>query len=197
MTIGFIGLGLMGRPMAENLHAAGATLAIPRRAAESMADLGSDRIEVFETPAEIAKAADIVILMLPSAEAVDAVCVGPDGLIASATPQTLVMDMGTTDAATTASVAGRLQDAGATFVDAPVSGGRIGATKGRLTIFVGADSPKDHDRVAPLLAVMGENVTPMRWVFPGAILPCGGTMSKKVLVTSMPSKLTVCASSWA
>ena len=161
MTIGFIGLGLMGRPMAENLHAAGATLAIPRRAAESMADLGSDRIELFETPAEIAQAADIVILMLPSAEAVDAVCVGPDGLIASATPQTLVMDMGTTDAATTASVAGRLQDAGATFVDAPVSGGRIGATKGRLTIFVGADSPKDHDRVAPLLAVMGENVTPM------------------------------------
>ena len=71
------------------------------------------------------------------------------------------MDMGTTDAETTASVAGRLQEAGAAFVDAPVSGGRIGATKGRLTIFVGADSPKDHDRVGPLLAVMGENVTPM------------------------------------
>ena len=160
-TVGFIGLGLMGRPMAANLHAAGATLAIPRRAAASMADLGPDRIEVFETPAAIAAAADIVILMLASAEAVDTVCLGTDGLIASATSKTLVMDMGTTDAATTASVAGRLRDAGATFVDAPVSGGRIGATKGRLTIFVGVDSAKDHERVAPLLEVMGKNVTVM------------------------------------
>lgn len=160
-TVGFIGLGLMGRPMAVNLHAAGATLVIPRRAAASMADLGPDRIEILETPAAIAKAADIVILMLASAEAVDTVCLGPDGLIASATSNTLVMDMGTTDAATTTSIAARLREVGATFVDAPVSGGRIGATKGRLTIFVGADSPKDHERVAPLLAVMGENVTVM------------------------------------
>jgi len=89
------------------------------------------------------------------------VCLGTDGLADAATPNTLVMDMGTTDAATTASIAARLQEIGAAFVDAPVSGGRIGATKGRLTIFVGADSAKDHERVAPLLEVMGENVTVM------------------------------------
>jgi 3-hydroxyisobutyrate dehydrogenase-like beta-hydroxyacid dehydrogenase len=160
-TVGFIGLGLMGRPMAVNLHAAGATLVIPQRAAESMADLGPDRIEILETPAAIARAADIVILMLASAEAMVEVCLGTDGLADAATPNTLVMDMGTTDAATTASIAARLQEVDAAFVDAPVSGGRIGATKGRLTIFVGADSAKDRDRVAPLLAVMGENVTPM------------------------------------
>ena len=159
--VGFIGLGLMGRPMAANLHAAGATLAIPRRAAESMADLGPDRIEILETPAAIAKAADIVILMLASADAMVEVCLGTDGLADAATPNTIVMDMGTTDAATTASIATRLQEVGAAFVDAPVSGGRIGATKGRLTIFVGADSAKDHERVAPLLEVMGENVTVM------------------------------------
>ena len=159
--VGFIGLGLMGRPMAANLHAAGATLAIPRRAAESMADLGPDRIEILETPAAIAAAADIVILMLASADAMVEVCLGTDGLADAATPNTIVMDMGTTDAATTASIAARLQEVGAAFVDAPVSGGRIGATKGRLTIFVGADSAKDHERVAPLLEVMGENVTVM------------------------------------
>ncbi|MAC74410.1 MAG: 2-hydroxy-3-oxopropionate reductase [Phycisphaerae bacterium] len=159
--VGFIGLGLMGRPMAANLHAAGATLVIPRRAAASMADLGPDRIEILETPAAIAKAADIVILMLASADAMVEVCLGTDGLADAATPNTIVMDMGTTDAATTASIAARLQEVGAAFVDAPVSGGRIGATKGRLTIFVGADSAKDHERVAPLLEVMGENVTVM------------------------------------
>lgn len=160
-TVGFIGLGLMGRPMAVNLHAAGATLVIPRRAAESMADLGSDRVEILETPAAIARTADIVILMLASAEAMIEVCLGTDGLADAATPNTLVMDMGTTDAATTASIAARLRDVGAAFVDAPVSGGRIGATKGGLTIFVGADAAKDHERVAPLLQVMGENVTVM------------------------------------
>ena len=159
--VGFIGLGLMGRPMAANLHAAGATLVIPRRAAASMADLGPDRIEILETPAAIAKAADIVILMLASADAMVEVCLGTDGLADAATPNTIVMDMGTTDAATTASIAARLQEVGAAFVDAPVSGGRIGATKGRLTIFVGTDSAKDHERVGPLLAVMGENVTVM------------------------------------
>ena len=160
-TVGFIGLGLMGRPMAVNLHAAGATLVIPQRAAKSMADLGSDRIEILETPAAIARAADIVILMLASADAMVEVCLGTDGLADAATPNTLVMDMGTTDAATTASIAARLQEVDAAFVDAPVSGGRIGATKGRLTIFVGADSAKDHERVFPLLEVMGENVTVM------------------------------------
>ena len=160
-TVGFIGLGLMGRPMAVNLHAAGATLVIPRRAAASMADLGPDRIEILETPAAIAKVADIVILMLASADAMVEVCLGTDGLADAATPNTIVMDMGTTDAATTASIAARLQEVGAAFVDAPVSGGRIGATKGRLTIFVGTDSAKDHERVGPLLAVMGENVTVM------------------------------------
>ncbi|MCP4066837.1 MAG: NAD(P)-dependent oxidoreductase [Phycisphaeraceae bacterium] len=159
--VGFIGLGLMGRPMAANLHAAGATLVIPRRAAASMADLGPDRIEILETPAAIAKVADIVILMLASADAMVEVCLGTDGLADAATPNTIVMDMGTTDAATTASIATRLQEVGAAFVDAPVSGGRIGATKGRLTIFVGTDSAKDHERVGPLLAVMGENVTVM------------------------------------
>lgn len=160
-SVGFIGLGLMGRPMAVNLHAAGATLVIPRRAAASMADLGSDRVEILETPAAIAKAADIVILMLASADAMVEVCLGTDGLADAATPNTLVMDMGTTDAATTASIAARLREVGAAFVDAPVSGGRVGATKGRLTVFVGADSAKDHERVAPLLEVMGENVTVM------------------------------------
>ena len=102
-----------------------------------------------------------MILMLASADAMVEVCLGTDGLADAATPNTLVMDMGTTDAATTASIAARLQEIGAAFVDAPVSGGRIGATKGRLTIFVGADSAKDHERVAPLLEVMGENVTVM------------------------------------
>ena len=160
-NVGFIGLGLMGRPMAENLHAAGATLVIPRRAAASMAGLGTDRLEVLETPAAIAEVADVVILMLPTADAVESVCSGPDGLIVSATPKTIVMDMGTTDATTTASVAGRVQEVGATFIDAPVSGGRIGAIKGQLSIFVGADSPADHERIAPLLAVMGANITPM------------------------------------
>ena len=160
-TVGFIGLGLMGEPMARRLHAAGATLVVPRRSADAVAELHGDRLRILDTPAEIAGAADLLILMLPTAAAVESVCLGPDGLDSMVGSESLVMDMGTTDAATTERVAGRLRDRGAGFVDAPVTGGRVGASNGRLTIFVGAASSQDHQRVAPLLEVMGANVTLM------------------------------------
>ena len=134
-TVGFIGLGLMGEPMARRLHAAGATLVVPRRSADAVAELHGDRLRILDTPAEIAGAADLLILMLPTAAAVESVCLGPDGLDSMVGSESLVMDMGTTDAATTERVAGRLRDRGAGFVDAPVTGGRVGASNGRLTIF--------------------------------------------------------------
>ena len=176
MTIGFIcfiGLGLMGQPMATNLHQAGAALVIPRRASDAVADLGNDRVEVLETPAEIGRAADLVILMLPTAKAVESVCLGSDGLISAMGSGKLVMDMGTTDGKTTLAVAERLREAHSAFVDAPVTGGRVGATNGKLTIFVGADSSEDYDRVAPALAVMGGNVT--------RIGPVGSGQAAKVI----------------
>jgi 3-hydroxyisobutyrate dehydrogenase-like beta-hydroxyacid dehydrogenase len=101
------------------------------------------------------------------------VCLGSDGLISAMGSGKLVMDMGTTDGKTTLAVAERLREAHAVFVDAPVTGGRVGATNGKLTIFVGADSSEDYDRVAPALAVMGGNVT--------RIGPVGSGQAAKVI----------------
>lgn len=161
MTIGFIGLGLMGRPMAANLHQAGATLVVVRRAASLAAEISAERIKVVETPSQVAEIADLVILMLPNADAVVTVCTGPEGLASAVGAESTVMDMGTTDGETTLAMAARFQEAGAAYVDAPVTGGRIGATKGALTIFVGTEDASGFDAVKPVLDAMGANITRM------------------------------------
>ena len=159
MTIGFIGVGLMGQPMANNLYKAGANLVIPERSKNALSDLPDDRIQILKTPKEITRSSNLVILMLPNAKAVASVCQGSDGVLAGATPQTTVIDMGTTSAKTTMDTAKSLEDLGATFIDAPVTGGRVGATKGKLTIFVGSKSQDSYETVSPLLHVLGSNVT--------------------------------------
>lgn len=160
-TIGFIGLGLMGQPMATNVHKAGAKLRVPKRAREAVADLDSATVALFDTPAEITQGSDLVILMLPNARVVESVCTGDDGVFAGATKKTLIMDMGTTDLPITNALARQAQACGATYVDAPVTGGRVGASTGGLTIFVGADGEATFERVQPVLEVLGKNITHM------------------------------------
>ena len=172
-TIGIIGLGLMGQPMAANLLKAGARLVIPTRSQHTLTELSENQAVALDTPREIVQAAETVILMLPDARAVESVLKDPDGLLDGANAKTTIVDMGTTEAGVTEQLKSGLQALGARFIDAPVSGGRIGAKDGTLVIYVGADSNDDFDAIFPILSVLGKNITHLG--------PCGSGQAGKAV----------------
>lgn len=154
--IGFIGLGLMGRPMCLNLHRAGARLTVHNRSRAVVGQLIQPGIMAANSPQEVARQAGIVVLMLSDTPAVEQVLFGADGLAAGLQPGTLVIDMGTTAVAATREFAARLERAGAEFVDAPVSGGEIGARNASLAIMAGGDDAPIA-RARPLFEVLGKS----------------------------------------
>jgi 3-hydroxyisobutyrate dehydrogenase-like beta-hydroxyacid dehydrogenase len=156
--VGFVGLGLMGRPMARHVLAAGADLAVwnrTRRVAEAMQGTG---LTVCDTPADLARRCDIVILMLADTAAVEDVLFGPEGLAEALPAGALVIDMGTTAVGPTREFAQRLAAQRVDFVDAPVSGGEIGAIDASLTIMAGGGEASIA-RARPLFAVLGRQFT--------------------------------------
>ena len=157
-SIGFIGLGLMGRPMCLNLHRAGARMTVHNRSRAVVGQLVRDGIEAADNPAGVARRTDIVILMVSDTPAVEQVLFGSDGLAGGLRPGTLVIDMGTSAVAATREFAGRLQQAGADFIDAPVSGGEIGARDASLAIMAGGEKSA-IERARPLFEVLGKTFT--------------------------------------
>lgn len=156
--IGFIGLGLMGRPMCLNLHRAGGRLIIHNRSREAVRQLIRDGIEAADNPAEVARSTETVVLMVSDTPAVEQVLFGSDGLAQGLRPGTLVIDMGTTAVAATRDFAARLQQSGAAFIDAPVSGGEIGARDASLAIMAGGNEAA-IERARPLFDVLGKTFT--------------------------------------
>lgn len=156
-TIGFIGLGAMGGPMAANIARAGFSMVVfdaDRSKELEVADLGA---AVAASAAEIAAKADIVITMLPDSPDVEDVVLGPEGLLAHGRPDQLVMDMSTIAPATTDRVSAALREAGIGFVDAPVGRLVSHAIAGESLFMVGA-SDNDFGRVRPLLEAMGTTI---------------------------------------
>jgi 3-hydroxyisobutyrate dehydrogenase-like beta-hydroxyacid dehydrogenase len=156
--IGFAGLGLMGRPMAGHLLAAGADLGVWNRTRCAADAFRRPGVEVCQSPAELADRSDIVILMLADTAAVAQVLFGPEGLSQGLRAGSLVIDMGTTAVVQSRDFAERLARCGAAFVDAPVSGGEIGAIDASLTIMAGGDAAA-IERATPLFAVLGSGFT--------------------------------------
>lgn len=156
--IGFIGLGLMGKPMASNLQAAGHHLYIHNRSRPVVEELVARGMKACASPSEVAERADIVFLMLSDTPAVEKVLFDKYGLVGNLRRDQVVVDMGTTDATATRRFAERVEAKGARYVDAPVSGGQVGASEASLTIMVGADR-RDFDRIEPLLRLLGRNIT--------------------------------------
>lgn len=158
MKIGFIGTGIMGKPMTGHLLAAGHELVLcPHRSpspAELLAAGASDRAH----PADVARSADVVILMLPDTSDVDGVLFGPSGVAAGLTAGKLVIDMSSIDPVATRDFAARVETLECAYVDAPVSGGQAGAIAATLTIMVGARSDV-FEQVLPILSIMGKNIT--------------------------------------
>ena len=157
MQIGFVGLGVMGRPMAERLIKAGHKLSLNRvrHASQHLVDLGADSCD---TPKSVARAADIVILMVPDTPDVEAVLFGKDGVAEGLTPGKLVIDMSSISPVATKAFAERIASLGCDYLDAPVSGGEVGARNGTLSIMVGGGQAA-FDRAMPLFEAMGKNIT--------------------------------------
>ena len=158
MTIGFIGLGLMGRPMSGHLLSAGGDLVIHNRSQEVVRDLVAEGMTAADTPRAVGEACDTIILMLTNTAAVEAVLSGDDGLLAGLRPGALVIDMGTTAVTESRRFAELVEEAGGSWVDAPVSGGRIGAQGATLSIMAGG-SEEDFARAAPLFEILGQRLT--------------------------------------
>ena len=166
--IGFIGLGFMGKPMARNLQAAGATMIVHSRSPGPVEELVAEGMKGAATPAEVAAQAETIILMLTDTAAVEFVLTGPNSVLAGLTPGTLVIDMGTTLMTTTRDLAALVHDAGGAYLDAPVSGGTMGAKAGTLTIMAGGDDAA-MDRAALLFDVMGAKTTHVGGVGAGQV----------------------------
>ncbi|QVL46779.1 MAG: 2-hydroxy-3-oxopropionate reductase [Thiocapsa sp.] len=156
-SVGFIGLGIMGRPMALNLIKAGYDLVVHARRPESMAPLAEAGARTASSPAAVARDASIVFTMVSDTPDVEAVILGPEGVINGVRPAAVVVDMSTISPASTRMMAEGLRAAGAEMLDAPVSGGEAGAKAGTLSIMVGGE-PAAFARVQPLFEAMGGNV---------------------------------------
>ncbi|MGD0051664.1 MAG: 2-hydroxy-3-oxopropionate reductase [Vulcanimicrobiaceae bacterium] len=156
-TIGFIGLGIMGKPMAENLLAAGYPLVVLNRSLGPVDALVAGGAQAGGSPRDVAARSDVVITMLPDSPDVEAVALGTDGIVAGAQAGALWIDMSTIAPATTARVAAAFAAVGIDALDAPVSGGEKGAIEGTLSIMVGG-SDEAFARAQPIFAVLGKNV---------------------------------------
>ncbi len=157
MNIGFIGLGVMGRPMAEHLIDAGHTLHLSR-VKENSQKLVARGGKSAASAKAVAEASDIVILMLPDTPDVEAVLFGPDGVASGLTEGKLVIDMSSISPVATKAFARRIEALGCDYLDAPVSGGEVGAKAASLTITVGGQQHV-FERARPLFEKMGKNIT--------------------------------------
>ncbi len=162
MKVGFIGLGIMGRPMALNLIKAGHSLHVWARRPESLKPLTDAGAEAHAGPAGLAAVADVVITMVADAPDVEEITLGVGGVAqgveAVARRDLILADMSTIAPAAATSIASRLAERGVTMLDAPVSGGEVGAINAGLTIMVGGDA-KAFEKVKPLFEAMGKSVT--------------------------------------
>lgn len=155
--IGFIGLGIMGRPMALNLAKNGHGLTVWARRAESMAPLVEVGARTAASPREVARQSDIMFLIVSDTPDVEQVIFGAEGIAQGAARGSVVVDMSTISPAAARDMAGRLAALGIEMLDAPVSGGEVGAMQGTLSIMAGG-KPEVFGRVRPFLQCMGKNV---------------------------------------
>ena len=160
MKLGFIGLGVMGRPMALNLMQGGHEMGVYARRRESAEPLVGAGARVFDSPASLAANADIVFTMVTSSSDVESVVLGENGVVHGARPGSVLIDMETIAPSMARAVASRLHERGVDMLDAPVSGGPAGAQQATLSIMVGGR--KDvFERMQPLFACLGRTIVHM------------------------------------
>ena len=152
--IGFIGLGLMGKPMALNLVRAGFAVRVLSRSPQPVEELVAAGAESASLPSDLASQCDVIITMLPDGPDVRAVLSGPNGLFEGLRPGSVIVDMSSISPDTAKELASEVKRRGCWMLDAPVSGGEIGAKSGTLSIMVGGES-EALERVRPILEKLG------------------------------------------
>jgi len=156
-AIGFIGLGIMGRPMAKNLLRAGYSLTVFNRSKGPVEELVAAGAKASSSPRELAAQSDVIITIVTDSPDVMEVVTGDQGVVYGARPGSVVIDMSTISPKVTRDIARKLAERGVAMLDAPVSGGDKGAREGTLSIMVGGD-PEVFEACRPILAAMGKTI---------------------------------------
>jgi 2-hydroxy-3-oxopropionate reductase len=156
--IGFIGLGLIGKPMARNLIKAGYTLTVFNRSRAAMDELAREGARLGHSPKHISENSDIVITVLPDSPDEEDVMTRPDGVFAGAREGLLLISMGTISPLLSQRLAAQAKALGVDMLDAPVSGGDVGAINATLSIMVGGEA-RVLERAMPVLRAMGKTIT--------------------------------------
>jgi 3-hydroxyisobutyrate dehydrogenase-like beta-hydroxyacid dehydrogenase len=157
-SIGFVGLGLMGFPMCLNLIKAGIKVVATTRSSYPLEKIARAGAKTVKSPSEVAQKANMIIIMVANTSSVEEVLHGDEGIFKSIRSGCLVIDMGTTAVTKTRSFAAQVEAFGGAYVDAPVSGGTLGAKEGSLTIMAGGEKIA-LERARPILEILGARLT--------------------------------------
>ena len=183
-SIGYIGLGLMGKPMAINILKAGYPLIVHNRSQKAVEELVQEGSERAESPKEVAQRTDIVFTNLPDTPDVEQVVLGPDGLIEGVREGMILIDNSTIKPSSARRIAEIMAEKGVACLDAPVSGGDIGAINGTLTIMVGGEK-EAFERSLPVLKVVGKSITLIGEAGTGQITKCANQIMVAAQMVAM------------
>jgi 2-hydroxy-3-oxopropionate reductase len=189
-TIGFIGLGIMGRPMAKNLLKAGHPLVVHSRSRGPVDDVVKAGARAASSPKEVASQCDVLITMLPNSPDVDQVALGKDGIIEGAKAGLIFIDMSTISPIVSQKVGKALAAKGVKMLDAPVSGGEKGAIDGALSIMVGGDK-ETFETVLPIFQAMGKTITLLGPLGFGGFTKLANQIIVAVNLTALAEALTL------
>jgi 2-hydroxy-3-oxopropionate reductase len=189
--VGFIGLGIMGGPMAKNLMEAGHELVLYNRTREKAEDLAKEgNADVAKSPREVAEGSDIIVTMLPDSPQVREILTGEDGVLEGLKEGALVVDMSTISPVVTEELAEMVKEKRASMLDAPVSGGDVGAVEGTLSIMVGGKE-EDFERARPLFDVMGKTVTHVGPVGAGQVVKAANQIVVALTIEAVSEALVL------
>jgi 2-hydroxy-3-oxopropionate reductase len=184
LTVGYVGLGIMGKPMARNIMKAGFPLVVHNRSRDAVKELVKEGAKDATSPKEIAGQVDIVFTNLPDSSDVELVALGPDGIIEGAKKGLIFIDNSTIKPATARHIAEKLGEKGVQCLDAPVSGGDIGAINGTLTIMVGG--PKSAlEKAMPVFESIGKSITHIGEEGTGQIAKCANQIMVAAQMVAM------------
>jgi 2-hydroxy-3-oxopropionate reductase len=189
-VIGFIGLGIMGRPMAKNLLKAGYPLVVHSRSQGPVQEIVGAGAKAASSARDVAAKCEVLITMLPNSPDVEQVALGPGGIVEGARPGLIYADMSTISPIVTRKVGSALETKGVRMLDAPVSGGEKGAIDGALSIMVGGDKPV-FDAVLPIFQAMGKTITHLGPLGMGGFTKLANQIIVAVNLTALGEALTL------
>ena len=189
-TVGFIGLGIMGRPMAKNLLKAGYPLLVHSRSQGPVDELVAAGAKRASSAREVAGQTDVLITMLPNSPDVEQVALGPDGIVEGAREGLLYLDMSTISPLVSQKVGAALAAKGVRMLDAPVSGGEKGAIDAALSIMVGGEGG-DFEAALPIFQAMGKTITHLGPLGAGGFTKLANQVIVAVNLTALGEALTL------